>query len=175
MPRLHAQSFYSLFALLSLCHGQITLPGGVPTSGCIGGPAGTATFSSSVQVASQVNINAGDYWKQLGAVWNFSLATDGFTFGTPTIPGFGAGFGGSNDIPQAAEDALKLSDDKRTVQLLVPSTNPGGAGEWQIVWDIQNSAEARTQAPSQTPAPSPSWSAGACTLSYDTTLSLIFV
>lgn len=165
MPRLHTKSFYSLFTFLSLCHGQITLPGGVPTSGCIGGPAGTATFSSSVQVASQVSINAGDYWKQLGAVWNFSLATDGFTFGDPGIPGFGAGFGGSNDIPQAAEDALKLSDDKRTVQLLVPSTNPGGAGEWQIVWAIQNSAEAASQAPSQTPAPSPSWSAGACSLS----------
>ena len=153
--------YASLFALLPQSNADITLTG-VPTSACVGAnAAGTASFSSNLAVSTgNVQLAAGDYWNQAGAVWEFSTDTKGFAFSQPGIPGYGAGV--TDSIPEAAEDAFKLSDDKSTITFAVPSPTLGGS--WEVLWEAEDASAANTPTTSSQ-APSPTWSAGACSVS----------
>ena len=134
----------------------------VPSSACTGNNAvGTATFTSSSTVPTgQILIGAGNYWSQTGAIWEISTDTKGFAFNGLGIPGYGAG---SNSIPKAAEDALKLSNDKSTVTLSVPTSALGGS--WDITFQAVSAAVANAPVSSVPTKPSPTWTAGACSLS----------
>ncbi|KAG8525655.1 uncharacterized protein KY384_000415 [Bacidia gigantensis] len=168
MARSHNQPFVPVFSLLlafiPLSLSQITLPSAVPTTGCIGNAAGSATFtsSSSLETGSQ-KIVAGDFWKQAAAVWEFSTDTKGVVLSGPGIPGAGAGFNGNDGGAGDAQKALKLSDDKSTITLAVPSPTLGGS--WDIIFNAGSSA---VEGPSSSPNTSPTWKAGDCTVSQFT-------
>ena len=148
-----------VFLLLSPANAQISLP---TLTGCVGNPAGTATFSTSLSlVTGSERIPAGDFWNQLGAVWVFSTDTEGIDFSQPGIPGYdGAGFGGGGP-PAAAESALVLDPSKTAWTLSVPTSSLGG--EWDIDFEASSptpsSAAASTSAvavssPSSSDSPS---------------------
>lgn len=62
------------FILLSSARAQISLSD-IPVASCVGNViSGTATFSTSMSLATGLsqNIPAGDFWTQIGAVWVFS-------------------------------------------------------------------------------------------------------
>ena len=138
--------------LLSSVNAQISIP---TLTGCVGNPAGTATFSTSLSLATgSERIPAGDFWNQLGAVWVFSTDTEGIDFSQPGIPGYGAAFGGGGP-PAAAESALVLDPSKTAWTLNVPTSSLGG--EWDIDF------EASSPTPSSAAASSPSSSSSATT------------
>ena len=129
------KSISPLILLYTSVNAQITLP---TVTGCIGNPAGTATFTTDLSVETGTErIVAGDFWNQIGAVWIFSTDTEGIEFSQPGIPGYGAGFGGGGP-PAAAESALKLDDSKTEWTLVVPASTLGGE------WDIDFAASAST-------------------------------
>ena len=166
MKKFFGRADFALASLLvSYGNAQISIPiNDVPTSSCIGNPVGTATFTSDVTVSTgSINVPAGDFWNQAGALWEFSMDTKGFAFEGPGIPGYGAGFGSGNDIPDAAESAIKLSNDKSTISIIIPTKTIGG--EWDIVWGVVPSSVANSSAPTTSAAPGATWAAGACTLS----------
>ena len=143
----------SIFLLWSSVNAQITLP---TVTGCVGNPAGTATFTTDLTIETgSERIVAGDFWNQLGAVWILSTDTEGIEFSQPGIPGYGAGPGGG-DIPAAAESALVLDPSKTAWTLSVPTSSLGG--EWDIVFQgaapTASSAAASSQSASSAVASS---------------------
>ena len=143
----------------SSVNAQITLP---TVTGCVGNPAGTATYSTDLTVATGTErIVAGDFWNQLGAVWVLSTDTEGIEFSQPGIPGYGAGFGGGGP-PAAAESALVLDPSKTAWTLSVPASSLGGE------WDIDFAAN--TPTPSSAAASTPV----AATSSSASTASVVF-
>ncbi len=140
-----------LFLFWSCVNAQITLP---TVTGCVGNPAGTATFSTVLSVSTgSERIVAGDFWNQLGAVWILSTDTEGIELSQPGIPGYGAGFGGGGP-PAAAESALILDPSKTAWTLSVPTSSLGGE------WDIDFEASTPT-ASSAAGSAQPSSAAGA--------------
>ena len=136
----------------------------VPTSGCVGNPVGTATFTSDVTLATgEVRVPAGSFWNQAGALWEFSTDSKGSAFQDPGIPGYGAGFGSANDIPAAAESAVKLSNDKSTISIVIPTSINGR--EWDVVWQAVSSSVANSSTPTNHTTLRATWPAGACSLS----------
>lgn len=132
--RMTLQSIRRISTLLTLLcfnvNAQITLP---TITGCIGNPAGTATYTTDLSIASgSERIVAGDFWNQLGAVWIFSTDTEGIEFSAPGIPGYGAGFGGGGP-PAAAESAIALDSSKTAWTLSIPASSLGW--EWDIVFE----------------------------------------
>ena len=137
-----------IFLLWSSVNAQITLP---TVTGCVGNPAGTATFTTDLTIETgSERIVAGDFWNQLGAIWVLSTDTEGIEFSQPGIPGYGAGFGGG-DIPAAAESALILDPSKTAWTLSVPTSSLGG--EWDI--DFQAAAPTASSAAASTQPASP--------------------
>ena len=125
---------------------------------------GTATFTSDVTVATgSVRVPADSFWNQLGALWEFSTDSKGLAFQDPGIPGYGAGFGSSDDVPAAAESAIKLSNDKSTVSIVIPTSTLGG--EWDVVWSVGPSSVANTSTPTNQTTPEATWPVGACSSS----------
>lgn len=152
-----------LFNSYSNGQGSISI-GNVPTSSCIGNPVGTATFTSDVTVASgPIRVPADSFWNQAGALWEFSTDSKGLAFQDAGIPGYGAGFGSADDIPAAAESAIKLSNDRSTVSIVVPTATIGG--EWDVEWLAVPSSFANSSTATNHTTPEATWTAGACSSS----------
>ena len=146
------------FILLSAVNAQVSLP---TLTGCVGNPAGTATFSTSLSLSTGTErIPAGDFWNQLGAIWIFSTDTEGIDFSQPGIPGYGAGFGGGGP-PAAAESALVLDPSKTAWTLNVPTSSLGG--EWDIVFGASSPTPSSAAASTSTAAASSPSSADSAT------------
>lgn len=138
--------------------------GSVPTSSCIGNPVGTATFTSDVTIATGVvRVPADNFWNQAGALWELSTDSKGMAFQGPGIPGYGAGFGSADDIPAAAESAIKLSNDKSTISIVIPTATIGG--EWDVEWQVVPSSFANSSTSTNHTTPAATWPAGACSTS----------
>ncbi|KAI9707542.1 MAG: hypothetical protein M1836_000503 [Candelina mexicana] len=97
----------------------LTLPSAIPTSACIGSLATTATWTSS------------SFWNQWGASWELTLSDPSLVFNGFSIPGAGAGHDGQQDPNLAAQKALAMNKDKKTLTLSVPYPTLGGS--WDIV------------------------------------------
>ena len=152
-----------LFFSFSDAQGSISI-GSVPTSSCIGNPVGTATFTSDVTIATgSIRIPAGSFWNQAGALWEFSTDSNGLAFQDAGIPGYGAGFGSADDIPAAAESAIKLSNDRSTISVVVPTATIGG--EWDVEWQVVSSSSATSLTTTDPTTPEATWPAGACSSS----------
>ena len=135
--------------------------GSVPTTGCVGNPDGTASFTSTTSVPTgEVLIDGGVYWGQAGATWEWILDTPGLVWDGhgAGIPGYGADV----DIPAVAESAFNLSPDKSTISFAVPASMGDG---WNIVMVGVPATEAAQVSSNPPVASSPTWTAGACTLS----------
>lgn len=135
------QSFTRLF-IISLAFTEFALadtynlPNEVPTKECRGLSAtATMAFSKMPIKTGNATIKAGDYWKQEGApVWEFSAESKGSIFSEPEIPETGAGFRGSSAVPDESLKAIKLSDDKATITLKVPS--PPFSSSWDFMFAV---------------------------------------
>ncbi|KAL6721375.1 hypothetical protein ACLMJK_000478 [Lecanora helva] len=157
-----------LIVLLSAVNAQITLP---TVTGCVGNPAGTATFTTDLSIATgSERIVAGDFWNQLGAVWVLSTDTEGIEFSQPGIPGYGAGFGGGGP-PAAAESALVLDPSKTAWSLSVPTSSLGG--EWDI--NFQAAAPTASTATATTSQDSPAGSSTDAAVSSPSTSPAVTV
>ena len=121
------------------------------------------SLKDNMLVASKVmliiDILLGD---QFGAVWVFSTDTTGVRFGFAGIPGVGAG---SEDIPQAAQDAITIDPSGTAWTLTVPSPT---VGEFDIVFGIGTASAPFAVSQTTTAA---TWTKGACTITYDLILS----
>ena len=132
----------------------------VPTTGCIGHPDGTASFTSSTSVPTgELLVNPGAGWNQAGATWQWILNSPGLIWDSVGIPGYGA----DGNIPAAAESAFKLSPDKSTVSWVVPPSDIGGG--WEVVAIGTPASKAASSTPTSAASATPTWKAGACTLS----------
>ena len=152
-----------LFISCSDAQGAISISS-VPTSSCIGNPLGTAIFTSEVTIATgSIRVPADSFWNQAGALWEFSTDSKGLAFQGPGIPGYGAGFGSADDIPAAAENAIKLSSDKSTISIVIPTATIGGA--WDVEWQVVPSSSANSSTPTNHTTPGATWPAGACSSS----------
>lgn len=153
----------SLF-LASYSDAQAPIPiSDIPSSSCFGNPAGTVTFASDITIPTgEVQIPASDIWNQTGAVWEFSPDSEGFVFEAPGIPGYGAG-SGSGGVPDAAESAFKLSNDKSTLSIIIPTSTLGG--EWEVLWAVVPSSVANSPVPGSPATLGATWAADACSLS----------
>ena len=105
----------------------------IPLPSCAGNAlSGTATYTTDMILPTDESqrIPAGDFWDQEGAVWKFSTDTPGVKFGSLGIPGTGAP---SEDIPQAAINALKIGDSSTVWTLSVPTPS---VGQYDIVFAL---------------------------------------
>ena len=155
--------FKALWTLVPLFNSpsvaQVTLDS-VPTTGCAGKPDGTASFTSATSVPTgNILINAGPYWNQSGATWEWILNTPGLVwYDQGGIPGYGA----EGDIPAVAERAFSLSPDKSTITFSVPVSI---GNEWDIALAGVPPTQAANVSSDPPVASSPTWTPGACTLS----------
>lgn len=166
MKKISSKTVLALpYLFMSYSDAQGTIPiGSVPTSSCFGNPVGTATFTSDITLATgSVRIPASSFWNQTGALWEFSTDSKGWAFQGPGIPGYGAGFGSANDIPAAAESAIKLSNDKSTISIVIPTATIGG--EWDVVWEVVPSSVTNSSTSMNSATSGATWPAGACSLS----------
>ena len=158
-----ALALFFLFISYSDAQGSISI-GSVPTSSCIGNPVGTATFTSDVTIPTgPIRVPADSFWNQAGALWEFSTDSKGLAFQDAGIPGYGAGFGSADDIPAAAESAIKLSNDRSTISVVVPTATIGG--EWEVEWQVGSSSFANSSTATNHTTPEATWPAGACSSS----------
>ena len=125
---------------------QITLSE-VPLASCSGNAiSGTATYTTDMILPTDESqrIPAGDFWDQESAVWEFSTDTPGIIFEGLGIPGAGAG---SEDIPQADINALKIGASSTVWTLSVPTPS---VGQYDIVFGVTTSGTASITAPPST-------------------------
>ncbi len=108
----------------------LTLPSAIPSSACVGSVA-SATWTSSLAIKTKgtKRIEAGKYWSQGGASWEFTLKNDSLVFNDFSIPGAGAGREKNQDPRLVAEKALGISKDNKTMTLSVPYPTLGGTFE----------------------------------------------
>ena len=147
-----ARFYHPLLSVLILTYctsvqAQITLSE-VPLASCSGNViSGTATYTTDMTLPTDESqrIPAGDFWDQESAVWVFSTDTPGIIFDGLGIPGAGAG---SEDIPQADINALKIGASSTAWTLSVPTPS---VGQYDIVFGVTTSGTASiTSAPSTT-------------------------
>jgi len=94
---------------------------------------------------------------QFGAVWVSSTDTTGVKFGYASIPGVGAP---SADIPQAAQDVIKIDPSVTAWTLSVPSPT---VGKYHIAFGIGTPSSSVTAGPTTAAV---TWTKGACTITY---------
>ena len=143
-----ARFYHPLLSVLILTYctsvqAQITLSE-VPLASCSGNViSGTATYTTDMTLPTDESqrIPAGDFWDQESAVWVFSTDTPGVIFEGLGIPGAGAG---SEDIPQADINALKIGASSTVWTLSVPTPS---VGQYDIVFGVTTSGTASTTAP----------------------------
>lgn len=97
----------------------------IPTSGCVGKPSGTATFTSSTSLPNDgaVRMDDGGLWNQIGATWQWILDTPGYSW---AYAGIANQDSPGENYPTGISKAFVISPDKSTVSFSIASALGSG-------------------------------------------------